>query len=79
MNMETEVIMSSPKKTKKPNHDLIIEESDFENKLLLNINIMDIIDLDDRNLLENSRIINMSRIDWGKRLQFLISIYKEIF
>ena len=30
------------------------------------INIMDIIENDDRNLLENDRIANMARIDWGK-------------
>lgn len=33
-----------------------------------NVNIMDIIEADDRNLLENNRIINMSRIDWGKTI-----------
>ena len=32
------------------------------------INIMDIIELDDRNLLENNRIASMSRIDWGKTM-----------
>ena len=32
------------------------------------INIMDIIENDDRNLLENSRIANMARIDWGKTM-----------
>ena len=32
------------------------------------INIMDIIEKDDRNLLENNRIANMTRIDWGKTM-----------
>lgn len=33
-----------------------------------NINIMEIIDKEDINLLENTRIINMSRMDWGKTI-----------
>lgn len=32
------------------------------------INIMDIIENDDRTLLENNRIANMQRIDWGKTM-----------
>ena len=32
------------------------------------VNIMDIIEQDDRTLLENNRIANMSRIDWGKTM-----------
>ena len=34
----------------------------------LPINIMDIIEEDDRILLKNNRIANMSRIDWGKTM-----------
>jgi len=33
-----------------------------------NINIMNIIEIDDRKLIENNRILNMSRIDWGKTM-----------
>ncbi len=33
-----------------------------------NVNIMDIIEVEDRNLLENKRISSMSRIDWGKTM-----------
>lgn len=33
-----------------------------------NIDIMDIIELEDKKLLENHRIANMSRIDWGKTM-----------
>jgi hypothetical protein len=44
---------------------LVINEN--ENKVLP-INIMDIIELDDKILLENNRIANMSRIDWGKTI-----------
>ena len=40
---------------------------------------MSIIEEDDKILLENKRIINMSRIDWGKQFQYLINIFKEIF
>jgi len=29
---------------------------------------MDIIEIDDRNLIENNRITNMARIDWGKTM-----------
>jgi hypothetical protein len=32
------------------------------------MDIMSIIDDDDKKLLENGRIINMSRIDWGKTI-----------
>ena len=32
------------------------------------LNIMDIIEKYDRNLLENNRIANMARIDWGKTM-----------
>lgn len=32
------------------------------------VDIMKIIEIQDRNLLENSRIFNMSRIDWGKTM-----------
>lgn len=32
------------------------------------MDIMSIIEEDDKNLLENKRIINMSRIDWGKTM-----------
>ena len=35
---------------------------------MIKIDIMEIIDEDDKNLLINKRIINMSRIDWGKTL-----------
>jgi hypothetical protein len=31
-----------------------------------NVSIMDIIDPSDREIMENKRILNMSRIDWGK-------------
>jgi len=43
-------------------------ESSIVNDVLGDIDIMDIIELDDRNLLTNNRIINMSRIDWGKTM-----------
>jgi len=40
-----------------------------DDKLLTKpVNIMDIIERDDRNLLENNRIVNMTRIDWGKTM-----------
>ena len=32
------------------------------------INLMDIIEDDDKKLLENNRIIKMSRIDWSKTM-----------
>lgn len=41
-------------------HEFILEDK--------HINIMDIIEKDDRNLIENNRITNMSRIDWGKTM-----------
>ena len=34
----------------------------------MEINVMDIIEEDDKILLENTRIVNMSRIDWGKTM-----------
>jgi len=37
-------------------------------KLCGKLDIMDIIETDDRNLLENNRIVNMSKIDWGKTM-----------
>ena len=43
-------------------------EPTTENDLLVGVDIMDIIDLEDRNLLTNNRIMNMSRIDWGKTM-----------
>ena len=67
MNEPTELIIaSSPKKTKKSKKQIIVVEGHTQS--LNNPNIMDIIDLDDRNLLENARIIKMSRIDWGKTI-----------
>ena len=47
--------------SKKEKKEVIVEEDE-------NINIMDIIEKDDRNLLENNRIENMARIDWGKTM-----------
>jgi hypothetical protein len=35
---------------------------------MTSIDIMELIDEDDKNLLLNNRIINMSRIDWGKTI-----------
>jgi hypothetical protein len=32
------------------------------------VDIMEIIEIDDRNLLTNNRIVNMERIDWGKTM-----------
>lgn len=57
------VLSSLPEKNKV---HLIIEED--ESNEVLPINIMDIIEKDDRNLLENNRIANMARIDWGKTM-----------
>lgn len=33
-----------------------------------NIDLMNIIENDDKLLLENNRILNMTRIDWGKTM-----------
>jgi len=44
-----------------------IDTNDKETDVL-QINIMDIIEEDDRTLLKNNRIANMSRIDWGKTM-----------
>ena len=38
------------------------------NNTIQNIDIMNIIELEDKNLLQNNRIANMSRIDWGKTM-----------
>jgi len=47
---------------------LIIDNESNEENDVLPAKIMDIIEQDDRNLLENNRIANMSRIDWGKTM-----------
>lgn len=38
------------------------------NNIKINVDIMDIIDQEDKELLNNKRIINMSRIDWAKTI-----------
>jgi hypothetical protein len=67
--METKLEMNEIKNetlsvSKKVKNVLIIEEDEP----IKYINIMDIIENDDRNLLENNRIANMARIDWGKTM-----------
>ena len=45
--------------------DNIVDEN---NTNTFPVNIMDIIETDDKNLIENNRIANMNRIDWGKTM-----------
>jgi len=54
------------KQLKEPTEKQLKEPT--EKQLKEPINLMDIIEEDDRKLLENTRIINMSRIDWGKTM-----------
>jgi len=57
-----EIVTSSSENVKRP--VFIIEDAEQSEEC----NIMDIIETEDRNLLENNRISNMARIDWGKTM-----------
>lgn len=64
-------IIDSKDKEIKILNDKISEKKDTEQKDYSStdkINIMNMIETDDRNLLENNRIANMARIDWGKTM-----------